>query len=495
MLVLGDGVAQRVLVAGVGAFGALQAGQGGVGFGFVHQQRVAGGEGFDFAVGQGGVADVADLAGVEAAADDLADEPGLAFEGLPGVAVEAGLGHVPVDLDLGVEVALAQDAAFALGDVGGPPGGVEVVQGDGPVLHVGADAHLLGGADQDGDAAVAAGGEQLGLVPVGLGFVDEPDRVAGHAAGGELAAELVVDVPAVAGGAEVAEHQLQGAAGRVGGAVGAEVFVVAMLSPDGGDPVRGRLGLAGGVLGEAGEPQVQGCPASVAGDFEHVVFFRADRPVADFLGAVSQVGDVVEQVGGGFDGDGLRGPLPVVAAGDRRDGQGQVVGGLDVGGDVQHAQHLGDVAEAGEPAFHPEAVAALGGQLDLGDDLAEGGGPGVEHLDPRGLQQVRAQVALHHVRLGDRVGDRGGGGERDHPGAVAAPQVADLHVQVGGPHRPVDRGVGDVGGGAQVLIPVRLVDAQVVDAGGLEGDAGVLGRVELGLEPFLGPQQRVLAAA
>ena len=54
-----------------------------------------------------------------------------------------------------------------------------------------------------------AGGEQLGLVPVGLGLVDEPDRLAGQAAGGELVAELVVGVPARPGGAQVAEHQLQ----------------------------------------------------------------------------------------------------------------------------------------------------------------------------------------------------------------------------------------------------------------------------------------------
>ena len=135
---------------------------------FVHQQRVAGGEGLDLVVGQGGVADVLDLADVQAAAHDLGDEPGFALDGLPHVAVEGFFGDVPQDLDFGVVVALAQDAAFALGDVGGPPGAVEVVQGDGAVLDVGADAHLLGGADQDGDGPGAAGGEQLALVPVGL---------------------------------------------------------------------------------------------------------------------------------------------------------------------------------------------------------------------------------------------------------------------------------------------------------------------------------------
>src|SRR5690348_16887686 len=57
-----------------------------------------------------------------------------------------------------------------------------------------------------------------------------------------------------------------------------------------------------------------------------------------------------------------------------------------------------------------------GASSTLGDDLAEGGGPGVEHLDPGGVEQVGAQVSLHYVCLGDRVGDRGRGRERDDPG-------------------------------------------------------------------------------
>jgi hypothetical protein len=48
-LVAFDGVLQRGLVAVVGTLGALEPGEGSVGFGFVHQQRVAGGQGLDFA--------------------------------------------------------------------------------------------------------------------------------------------------------------------------------------------------------------------------------------------------------------------------------------------------------------------------------------------------------------------------------------------------------------------------------------------------------------
>ncbi len=45
-------------------------------------------------------------------------------------------------------------------------------------------------------------------------------------------------------------------------------------------------------------------------------------------------------------------------------------------------------------------------------------------------------------------------------------------------------------GGAQVLVPVRLVDEQVVDARVFEVDAGVLLAVELGLDPLDGAEQR-----
>ena len=64
-LVPGDGMAERVLIARVGAGGALEPGQGGVSLCFVHQEWVAGGQGLGLVEGQDGVADVGDFAGVE----------------------------------------------------------------------------------------------------------------------------------------------------------------------------------------------------------------------------------------------------------------------------------------------------------------------------------------------------------------------------------------------------------------------------------------------
>ena len=41
-----------------------------------------------------------------------------------------------------IHVALTRDAPFALFEVAGTPGGVEVMEGDEPVLHVRSRAHL-----------------------------------------------------------------------------------------------------------------------------------------------------------------------------------------------------------------------------------------------------------------------------------------------------------------------------------------------------------------
>ena len=165
--------------------------------GFLEDQRVAGGECFDFGEGEGVLADVLDLADVEASAHDLVDEPGFALDGLPAVGVEAALDGVAVDRDLGVLVALADAAALALFDVGGAPGAIEVMNGDAAVLNVGADAHLLGRADDHRDVPGATGGEQPRLLAIVAGLVDEPHLLAWHPAAGEEIAELVVRVPAL----------------------------------------------------------------------------------------------------------------------------------------------------------------------------------------------------------------------------------------------------------------------------------------------------------
>jgi hypothetical protein len=55
------------------------------------------------------------------------------------------------------------------------------MQGDEALLHVGADAHLLGRTEQDTHLAFAHPAEQACLLRVRLGVVDERDLLGGQA--------------------------------------------------------------------------------------------------------------------------------------------------------------------------------------------------------------------------------------------------------------------------------------------------------------------------
>ena len=360
----------------------------------------------------------------------MVDEAGFAFHGLPGVAVEGPFDGVAEQSDLGVLVALAQAAAVALFDVGWAPRTVEVVQRDRAVLDVGPDSHAGGGADDHGDLAGAAGGEQSGLLGVVARLVDPPDLLGRHASSGELVAQLPVGVPARPGwGGEVAEHDLQRPGGGGGVAAGISVGAVAVLAPHAGDRVGGdvELGAARRRV-PADEAHVQGGFAAVGGDQQHVVFLGGDGTGADLFGAIAEPGHVGAQLRGGRDQDRFGCSPPVGPGGELGTGELEIFCGARIGEHRPHAEHLGDVLKPAEAGVHAVVPAAGRGHLDLGDGLPERCCPAVEVLDTGGGEEVGAQVAAHDVRFGDAVGDRGGGRERDGSGAVAVAQPADLHV-------------------------------------------------------------------
>ena len=242
----------------------------------------------------------------------------------------------------------------------------------------------------------------------------------------------------------------------------------------------------------ADEAHVQRGLAAVGGDQQHVVFLGRDGTGADLLGAIAEPGNVGAQLGGGRDQHRFGCPPPVGPRGELWARELEIFCGARVGEHCPHAEHLGDVLKPAEAGVHPVVPAAGRGHLDLRDGLPECCGPAVEVLDAGGGEEVGPQVAAHDVRLGDAVGDRGGGREGDGPRAVAVAQPADLHVQIAGALGPVDRGVANIRRGVEVLVVVGLVDAQVVDPGLLERDAWVLGAVEALLEALLGGERELL---
>ena len=122
--------------------------QFGIGFGQGQDGRVARCDGLDLGIGKFLAADVLGPAGGVVAGDDLADEPGLGLQCLPHIGVERSFRDVAINRHFLVLVALAEDSALALFDLGRLPRGVEVMQCDQAFLDIGAGAHLLRAADQ-----------------------------------------------------------------------------------------------------------------------------------------------------------------------------------------------------------------------------------------------------------------------------------------------------------------------------------------------------------
>ena len=147
---------------------------------------------------------------------DLGDEAGLGLQCLPHVGVERSLGDVAVDRHFRVLVALAEDAALPLLDLGGFPRGVKVMQGDQAFLDVGAGAHLLRAADQHAHRAASDFLEQGLFLGVGIGVADGGDLRPGDAACCQLGRDLVIDRIPPRGRihAHVAEDHLRAASRR-----------------------------------------------------------------------------------------------------------------------------------------------------------------------------------------------------------------------------------------------------------------------------------------
>ena len=119
-------------------------------------------------------------------------------------------------------------------------------------------------------------------------------------------------------------------------------------------------------------------------------------------------------------------------------GRSEVLGGLDVGEHVPDAQHLRARSETGRTGCSCGSCRRRSGpsrsRVTVWPNVAAHSS---KCSTPAAAQQVRAQVALHHVRLGDAVGDRRRGRERRD--ALAVPRRGATPASCAGPWRAWSR--------------------------------------------------------
>ena len=312
---------------------------------------------------------------------------------------------------------MPQDAAFPLFHVAGAPWAVEFMQGDKPLLHVGADPHLLRRSQQDTHRAFAHPAEQPCLLGIRFGVVDERDLVGGQALCDEVIPKVLVDAefPAALRRRQIAEHELGTLAARC--SLPDLMHLVGTLH---------HLAFGIGQGGRVDEPHIQCSLAAVIGDAQHVVHSRIDALSPEPLRPAHQRLHI--RLEGAARPAGHR---PGLLAPQVRHRQVQHLPRADVGHLAEHAHQVRHVDEAREPRVQAVA-AAVGCDLERRDGLAESGGPGVELLQPEGLQRVGLQVALEGVDLCHAVGHRCRGGQDHAPmlAPVEAHRVARLQVQV-----------------------------------------------------------------
>ena len=375
-------------------------------------ERISGAQGFDLGIGQGCLVHI--LAGAHRGfgSHDLRDELLFVFHRLPQIAVEGALGDVAVNMYLLVAVALADDAALALLQVAGPPGTVQVMEGDEAVLDIRACPHLEGAAHEHPHPALPDLGKQLLFPGWGVGVVDKGDLLGRNAPSDEFVPDVLIDgegrvrlhaVQQIGQGVKVPaglitrRHSglvpLGGGLGLGGGDVTKYKLgqpVRRALLPDAQDVVHAAIDLAAGVVGQHGvdDPLVQAQFPPIRRNLEHVVPPGVHPPGVN-LG--SPLGELLHHgllVAGGL------GLLHMVL--HLRGGEVQLVGGLDVCCLMEHGHEFRQIEEVGEAGPGPVA-SSLGGQLDGRHRLPKGGGPVVKMVKPLMFQRGLLEIPLHGI--------------------------------------------------------------------------------------------------
>ena len=271
--------------------------------------------------------------------NDLVDKTSLGFECLPHERIEALSGYVTIDRHFLVMVALAENAAVALLDLGRFPGRIEMMQRRQAFLHIGAGAHLLGAAQQHAHRALPDFLKEALFLGVGLRLADRGDLLGRNAVGDELLHDVVVGriTPRRGIDPHVGKDELRAA--RRGG-----------ITPNRKDvldqPIDFRLGKVG--RGRRQHPCIGGELAAVSGDVERVIDARVYllRPQA-FVAFYQFLLDGALLLGHGASDDNR------LTFFQTRPWQIEHLGRLHVGKGAEHLLKLRQVGEARRTGFWP----------------------------------------------------------------------------------------------------------------------------------------------
>ena len=359
---LADCILERVPLAQMVGFQQLQLGHLNVQIHLFLDHRVAAGQRLDLGIRKRLLIHIFGGANRRFAGHDLRYKFLLALHKLVKIGVEGALGDIAVNVYLRIFVALPDDAPLPLLKVGRTPRAFEVVQGDELLLTVGAGTHALGAAQQDTHLTAPHLAEQVFLLRLALGVVDEGDLVFGNTQFQQFRVNIIINAEGavILWGGQVAKNHLGGTLVR--GAL-----------PDLKHIFRALGGFAVGIAGKHGvdQPLIQRQLAAIVGDEQHIVHAAVHLAVADFLSALRQRRHDLFLILRWLQGD--------VVVMRFRHGELEHIRRLNVRHIFEYAHQLRQVIKLGEARLGVIA-GAFRGQLNGGDGLAVVRRPAIEVL-------------------------------------------------------------------------------------------------------------------
>ena len=327
----------------------------------------------------------------------MGNKPLLGFHQLIKIGVECTLGDIAENFYLRILVALPHDATKALLEVAGPPGTIEIMQGNKPVLDIGACAHFGRAAHEDAHLASTHFGKQLLFLLLGFGIMDKGNFLLRNTLCHELLFQVVIHIRKLIRyhfidpfciflhfNRRILVRRRQVAENQLGAAL------IFGLRPDTGDIAGAGCDLAVGVIGgqRVDKAHIQRQLPSIVGDAEHIVRAGIDRTGTDTLGSFRQFR--------------YHRPLQFVRLDDLgvkigfRDRQVQHIRRLHIGHHFEGRHQLRQIEEFCKAGFRAIA-AAFGGQFDGCHRLSKVAGPIVEVDKAHLLQRPILQVPLDRI--------------------------------------------------------------------------------------------------